>query len=105
MNLIHLKPSLTVKPIPNVTLMAAAGMEWRETTADAVYVQPNTPVPGTAGKAGRWSGVYAQFRADWAITPSLLASVEVVRFQIGDAIRRAGGQDSTYFNVELKYGW
>jgi Alginate export len=70
-NLIHLKPSLSVKPI----------------------------------KAGRWSGVYAQFRADWTITPSLLASVEAVRFQIGEAIRRAGGHDSTYFNVELKYGW
>jgi hypothetical protein len=28
-----------------------------------------------------------------------------VRFQIGDALRRAGGHDSTYFNVELKYGW
>jgi hypothetical protein len=49
--------------------------------------------------------VYAQFRADWAITPSLVAAVEAVRFQIGDAIRRAGGHDSTYFNVELKYGW
>ena len=56
-NLIHLKPSLTVKPITNVALMVAAGMQWRETTADAVYVQPNIPVPGTAGKPGRWSRV------------------------------------------------
>ena len=104
-NLIHLKPSLTAKPIPNVALMVAAGMQWRETTADAVYVQPNTPVPGTAGKAGRWSGVYWQLRADWAIRPNLAAALEVVRFQIGDAIRRSGGHDSTYFNVELKYGW
>ena len=104
-NLIHVKPSLTVKPIKNLTLMVAAAMQWRETTADAVYVQPNIPVPGTAGKAGRWTGVYTQVRADWAITPSLQAAVEAVRFQIGDAIRRAGGHDSTYFNVELKYGW
>ena len=63
------------------------------------------PVPGTAGKAGRWSGVYTQVRADWAITPNLAAGVEAVRFQIGDVIRRAGGHDSTYFNVELKYGF
>ncbi len=104
-NLIHLKPSLTVKPIKNLTLMVAAAMQWRETTADAVYVQPNIPVPGTAGKAGRWSGVYAQVRADWAITPNLAAAVEAVRFQIGDVIRRAGGHDSTYVNVELKFAW
>jgi hypothetical protein len=49
--------------------------------------------------------VYWQFRADWAITPNLAAAVEAVRFQIGDVIRRAGGRDSTYFNVELKYGF
>jgi hypothetical protein len=49
--------------------------------------------------------VYSQFRADWAITPNLAAAVEVVRFQIGDVIRRAGGHDSTYFNVEFKYAW
>jgi len=104
-NLIHLKPSVTVKPIANLALMVAAGLQWRETTADAVYVQPNMPVPGTAGKAGRWSGVYWQLRADWAITPNLAAAVEAVRFQIGDVIRRAGGHDSTYFNVELKYGF
>jgi len=104
-NLIHLKPSLTVKPIKNLTLTVAAAMQWRETTADAVYVQPNTPVPGTAGKAGRWSGVYAQVRADWAVTPNLAAAVEAVRFQIGDVIRRAGGHDSTYCNVELKFAW
>jgi len=104
-NLIHLKPSLTVKPIKNLTLMVAAAMQWRETTADAVYVQPNIPVPGTAGKAGRWSGVYAQVRADWAITPNLAAAVEAVRFQIGEVIRRAGGHDSTYVNVELKFAW
>ena len=101
----HLKPSLTVKPLTNLALMAAAGLQWRETTADAVYVQPNTPVPGTAGTAGRWSGVYTQFRADWEVMPSLLAAVEAVRFQIGDALRRAGGHDSTYLSVELKYGW
>jgi len=104
-NLMHLKPSLTVKPLTNLALMAAAGLQWRETTADAVYVQPNTPVPGTAGTAGRWSGVYTQFRADWEVMPSLLAAVEAVRFQIGDALRRAGGHDSTYLSVELKYGW
>jgi hypothetical protein len=104
-NLIHLKPSLTVKPIKSLTLMLAAAMQWRETTADAVYVQPNNPVPGTAGQAGRWSGVYMQARADWAITANLAAAVEAVRFQIGDVIRRAGGHDSTYVNVELKFAW
>jgi hypothetical protein len=104
-NLIHLKPSLTVKPTTKLALMIAPGLQWRETTADAVYVQPDNPISGTAGKPGQWSGVYVQFRADWEVTPSVRAAVEAVRFQIGDAIRRAGGHDSTYFNVQLMYGW
>ena len=85
--------------------MIAPGLQWRETTADAVYVQPDIPVSGTAGKPGRLSGVFVHIRADWDVTPSVRAAVEAVRFQIDDAIRRAGGHDSTYFNVELKYGW
>ncbi len=104
-NLIHVKPSLTVKPTTKLALMIGPGMQWRETTVDAVYLQGSIPVSGTAGKAGRWSGVYVHFRADWQVTASVLASVEAVRFQIGDALSRAGGHDSTYFNVEVKYGW
>ena len=85
--------------------MIAPGLQWRETTADAVYVQPDIPVSGTAGKAGQWSGVYVQFRADLEVTQNVRTAIETVRYQIGDALRRAGGHDSTYFNVELKYGW
>ena len=104
-NLVHVKPSLTVKPTSKLTLLAAVGLQWRETTADAVYVQPDIAVPGTAGEGGRWSGAYGQLRADWAITPNLAAAIEAVRYEIGDAIRRAGGHNSDYLGVELRFGW
>ena len=104
-NLVHLKPSLTVKPISNVKLLAAVGFQWRQTTADAVYVQPNIPVSGTAGAGGRWSGLYGQVRGEWAITPNLVGAVEVVRYWVGDVIRRAGGHDSQYGSVQLQFGW
>jgi len=70
-NFIHVKPGLTIRPTPKLSLMSAVGFQWRETTADAVYVQPNIPVRGTAGKPGRWTGMYVQLRAEWAITPNL----------------------------------
>ena len=104
-NLIHLKPSLTLKPSRSVTLLAAVGLQWRETTADAVYVQPDIPVPGTAGAPGRWSGIYEQVRADWAITANFAAAVEAVRFEIGNAIRQAGGHDAEYVGVEMRFDW
>jgi len=104
-NIIHLKPSLTVHPIPSLKLMAAIGIQWRETTADAVYSQPTIAVPGTAGRTGRYSGTYGQFRADYTLTSHISLALEAVHFAIADAIRAVGGHDSDYVGVEFKYGW
>jgi hypothetical protein len=102
-NLIHLKPSLTVKPSAALAFMAAIGLQWRATTADAIYVQPNVAVAGTAGQGGLWSGAYAQLRADYRFNPNLTGAIEAVHYDIGDTLRRAGGHDSDYIGVELKY--
>ncbi|MBV9828315.1 MAG: alginate export family protein [Alphaproteobacteria bacterium] len=104
-NLIHVKPSVTVEPIAELKVMAATGLQWRETVSDAIYTQPNIAVPGTAGTPGRWTGAYGQLRADYAFNGHLSGAVEAVHFAVGDAIRRAGGHDSDYVGVELKFGW
>jgi Alginate export len=104
-NLINIKPSITITPIPALTLLAAFGLQWRETTSDGIYTQPNIYVPGTAGEGGSWTGAYLQTRADWTISRNLSASVEAVHFQAGDAIRNAGGHNADYCGVELDYGW
>jgi hypothetical protein len=104
-NFIHVKPSLTVHPTKTLTLMFAGAGQWRETTGDAVYIQPNIPVPNTAGRPGRFTGTYGQFRADWAVTSHYTAAIEAVHFAGADVIRQAGGHDGNYVGVELKYGW
>jgi hypothetical protein len=104
-NLLHLKPSLTVKPTPQLAVTGAVGFQWRETTADAVYVQPNIPLPGTAGEGGHWTGVYGQLRADYAFNANFTGAVEAVHFDVGRAIRMAGGRDGDYLGVELKFMW
>lgn len=104
-NLVNLKPSLTIKPTGNITLLAAIGFQWRMTTADAVYTFPIMPVAGTAGLPGRWTGGYGQFRMDWAINAHLSAAVEAVHYQIGEALRQAGGRDGNYLGCELKFAW
>ncbi|ABQ37550.1 alginate export family protein [Bradyrhizobium sp. BTAi1] len=102
-NLVHVKPSLTVKPMADLSVMAAMGLQWRATTADAIYVQPNVAVAGTAGQGSPWSGVYAQLRADYRFNANLTGALEAVHYQIGDTLRRAGGHDSDYIGIELKY--
>jgi Alginate export len=104
-NIIHIKPSITLKPSSRLALLAAIGFQWRETTGDAVYQQGNAIVPGTAGHGTRWTGMYAQLRADWTIADNLIGSVEAVHFQVGNSIRSVGGSNADYVGVELKYGW
>jgi len=104
-NFIHVKPSVTVHPLAKLKLMGAVGMQWRETTADAVYTQPDIPVAGTVGRPGRYTGTYGQIRADYALNPHVSMALEVVHFAIADAVRGAGGHDSNYVGAEFKYGW
>lgn len=104
-NLIHVKTSLTVKPSARLTATAAVGCQWRETTQDAVYTQPNIPVAGTAGHGGNWTGFYGQLRLDYIFNPNLTGALEAVHFQVGNAIRHAGGHDSDYLGTELKFSW
>ena len=104
-NFIHIKPSLTLQPFQSVKVMIAAAAQWRESTADAVYTQPDIPVPNTAGRPGAYTGSYGQVRVDWTIDRATAFAVEVVHFAIGDALRNAGAHDSNYIGVEIKRGW
>jgi len=104
-NFIHLKPSVTLRPTTSLTILAAAGAQWRQTTDDAVYTQPNIAVAGTAGKGGSYTGTYGQLRADWRATSHVSTAIEAVHFVVADSIRRVGGRDSDYLGVEIKYGW
>ena len=104
-NLVHVKPSVTVKPLPDLTAMLAVAAQWRETTADAVYTFPELPMPGTAGHSGSYTGTYIHARLDWQVTSHLTAAVEAVRFQVAEPVLRAGGHDATYLGIESKVGW
>lgn len=104
-NFIHVKPSLTVKPTKSVTAMLAFAGQWRQTTADAVYTQPDIAIPGTAGHGGAYTGTYLQGRIDWQISPQVSVAVEAVRFNVANAIKSVGGKDGNYIGVETKFGW
>jgi hypothetical protein len=104
-NLLHLKPSLQWQPSPALTATLAMGLLWRQTTADAVYLQPSQPVAGTAGHGGRWTGSYAQLRLQRTLTPSLSAALEAVHYRTGGALRQAGARDSNYLGTELRWAW
>lgn len=104
-NLYHLKPSFSFAPLRYLKVMVASGFLWRETTADAIYLQPDIPVQGTAGTGSHWSAAYGQLRTDCAFNANLTGALEYNHYIIGETIRNAGGHDSNYLGVELKYQW
>ena len=104
-NFINLKPSLTLRPDRDVTLLAGIGMSWRQTTGDAVYTMPDIPVPRTAGEPGRYTATYMQLRGDYTATRSLAFSIETDYYRVAPVIRQAGGHDSLYLGIEGRWGW
>lgn len=104
-NFIHFKPSLTLTPVAGVTVLAAVGVLWRQTTQDAIYVQPDVPVPGTAGEPGRLSSRYGELQLNWNVTRSLAFGLEADRYFVASALRHAGGEDSDYLGAEVRWGW
>ena len=104
-NLLHLKPIIRFAPDPALLLQAAAGLQWRETTRDAIYTFPVQPVPNTAGHGGMWSAAYLQFDAVRRINANLVISAEFVRYQVGAAIREAGGRNASDANLQVSAAW
>jgi hypothetical protein len=104
-NLVHLKTSVTLHPRQDLKLMLATAAQWRQTTGDAVYTQPDVPVAGTAGHAGRYTGAYGQLRLDWSVNPHVNMALEAVHFAIGDALRAVNAHDADYLGLEVRFGW
>jgi len=58
-NLIHLKPSLTVKPIANLALMVASGLQWRKRRRTPSTSSRTCPSRAPRGRRGPGPGVLA----------------------------------------------
>jgi hypothetical protein len=68
-------------------------------------VFPVIPIANSAGHGSAWSAAYWQERIDWEMDAHWSSAIELVHYQIGNALRRAGGHDSNYAGFELKFGW
>jgi hypothetical protein len=104
-NVIHMKPAVTVHPTQSLSVMFAAASQWRETIGDAVYVFPNFPIARTAGRGGRYTGSYGEFRADWMINAHYSVALEAVHYSIGRTLRAAAGRNANYCGIEFRYGF
>ena len=95
-NLADLQPSLTLVFSKTVSVNLGAEIDWRQTTADAIYRQPNVPFPNTAGRGGLYTGAQYFVTPTWQATPHVSLSVAAVYFQVSNTVKAAGGGDSVY---------
>lgn len=93
-NLLAMRPSLRVQPLKSLTLEASILMRWRQNPADAVYLQPSTPIASTLNNRAREIGQAYGLDAAWKVDRNFTLAVEVVHQKAGPAITRAGGHDS-----------
>ncbi len=102
-NLADLQPSLTLALNKALSVNLGAEIDWRQTTADAIYRQPNLPFANTAGRGGRYTGTQWFVTPTWQVTPHASLSVAAVYFAVGDTIKAAGGGDSVYGGAWVNY--
>ncbi len=101
-NLVDFYPSVTIKPLKQVTIMAGPDFLWRETSADGVYI-------GSSGSSfapyagGRYIGTDLNLEASWQATRRLSFRVFETYFSAGDAFTAAGGKNGNYFGMLSNY--
>ena len=102
-NVLDLQPELTVRPADNLTVTIGWDFLWRETTRDAVYIEPFTPVAATAGRSGHFIGHQVALEAVTRVTRHVEIIASYVHFSVGDTLRAAGGRDVDFAMVSAAY--
>jgi hypothetical protein len=102
-NVLHAQPSLTVRPTSDLKVAIGWGFLWRAAASDAVYIQPFSAAPGTAGRDGRFIGNQLMFEATWRIDRHVQMQISYVHFEVGDALRAIGGRDVDFLMASIGY--
>ena len=102
-NFFDVQPSITVQPWDSLTVSLSWDILWRETTNDAIYIEPNSPVNGTAGHGGNYTGNQIALDADWQIDRHIEAKATYVHFFAGNALKSAGGKDVDFVMFSTAY--
>jgi len=101
-NLVDVYPSVTVKPLDNVTVMAGPDFLWRQNKADGVYIGPAGASFAPYGN-DRFIGTDLNLELSWQATKRLAFRLFETYFTPGDAFEDAGAKKGNYFGVMSNY--
>ncbi|MEE4452820.1 alginate export family protein [Novosphingobium resinovorum] len=101
-NLMDLYPSVTLKPVNNLTIMAGPDFLWRQSKADGVYIGP-TGSSFAPYEGSRFIGTDLNLEASWQATSRLAFRLFETYFKPGDDFAEAGAKKGNYFGIMSNY--
>jgi hypothetical protein len=91
-NLVAVRPSLGLAPSRTVSLELSYLMRWRQTGADAIYLQPSTPLAPAGPNRSKAVGNAIQVDATWQASRNLKLQAQLVHQSADDAVQALGGR-------------
>ncbi|RXT27735.1 hypothetical protein B5U98_01505 [Bosea sp. Tri-39] len=89
-NLIHVRPSITIRPHKDVELSLSGTAYWRQSTGDGIYAISGALVRSGKDSDARFIGTQAEIAAAWQATPELNLAASIGVFAPGTFIRETG---------------
>lgn len=102
-NVMDLQPSLSIRPFRDVSVTLGWDFAWRQTTQDAIYVEPFVAAAGTAGRGSSYIGNQIALDIAWQVERHIMLEASYVHFSAGDTLRAAGGRDVDFVAFAVTY--
>ena len=102
-NIMDLQPSISIRPFRNVTVTLGWDFAWRQTTQDAIYIEPFVAVPRTAGQGSSYIGNQIALDITWQVNRHITLEASYVHFSAGDTLKAAGGRDVDFVAFAATY--
>ncbi len=105
-NIMDLQPTVTIKPVPALTVIVGWNFLWKHYRADAVYTPPAplVAIPETIG-TGRYIGDQIKLEGSYRPHPQWEIRAAAVHFNAGEALTQAGGRSVDFFMTSLAFRW
>lgn len=102
-NIVLAGPTLRFAPFDKIRFEPGVFVAWRQNSDDGVYLPGMVTVPGTTTSSGKRLGTLYQANANWTPTSNITVDLDYLFYDIGSAIKSAGGADSQIFVLRTTF--
>lgn len=105
-NTMDMQPTVTIKPVPTLTLVLGWNFLWKHHKEDAVYTPPAplVAIPETIG-TDRYIGDQIKVEGNYRLHPQWEIRAAAVHFNTGEALTQAGGRSVNFLMTSLAFRW